>query len=307
MNLKYLNTFITVVTEGSFSKAAAKLNYTQSTITFQIRKLEEELGTVLFEKIGRKMVLTKAGKQLIPYVDDVMDSVSRLRDFSGDRLDYEEDIHVGIAETMLCYRMAPVLEKFSGAAPKASLSVRSMVCYDIRDALINGTLDIGVFYDYVGGFRGSLVTKPIMDCPLAIVASPSVRNEMHDLTSAHQEVSVPFITNEPNCVFRQIFEDYLRRKSIEIDRTTEVWSVPTIKTLLLGGAGFSYLPKFTVKNELDSGSLVTVPSDLDGVSITAVYAYHKNKWISPIMEKFTELCCEISEENTQGDLEVLEV
>ena len=69
MELKYLRTFRTIINEGGFNKAAAKLNYTQSTITFQIGQLEQELSITLFEKIGRKMVLTKAGEHLVPYVD----------------------------------------------------------------------------------------------------------------------------------------------------------------------------------------------------------------------------------------------
>ena len=60
MEFKYLHTFRTIIETGSFTKAAEKLNYTQSTITFQIGQLEQELSVKLFEKIGRKMVLTKA-------------------------------------------------------------------------------------------------------------------------------------------------------------------------------------------------------------------------------------------------------
>ena len=67
MDLKNLRTFQTVVQEGGFNKAAEKLNYTQSTITFQINQLEQELGLRLFEKIGRRMVLNQAGQQLLPY------------------------------------------------------------------------------------------------------------------------------------------------------------------------------------------------------------------------------------------------
>lgn len=62
MELKYLETFQRIVQEGGFAKAAASLNYTQSAITFQVAQLEQELGTQLFEKVGRRMVLTKAGE-----------------------------------------------------------------------------------------------------------------------------------------------------------------------------------------------------------------------------------------------------
>ena len=75
MDLKYLNTFRTIVEEGSFSRAAERLNYTQSTITFQMGQLEGELSAQLFEKVGRRMVLSQAGRRLLPYVDQVLDAV----------------------------------------------------------------------------------------------------------------------------------------------------------------------------------------------------------------------------------------
>ena len=96
MDTKYLNTFLTIVTEGSFSKAAEKLNYTQSTITFQIGQLEKEFSVQLFEKIGRNMVLTKAGQQLVPYVDSVLEAVDKLYYSSDDVASCCGDLHIGV-------------------------------------------------------------------------------------------------------------------------------------------------------------------------------------------------------------------
>ena len=68
MDLKNLYTFYMITREGGFSEAAKKLNYTQATITFHVGQLEKELDVKLFERIGRRMVLSQAGVQLIPYV-----------------------------------------------------------------------------------------------------------------------------------------------------------------------------------------------------------------------------------------------
>ena len=100
MELKCLRTFRTIIDEGGFSKAAKKLNYTQSTITFQMNQLERDLSTTLFEKIGRKMVLTKAGEHLIPYVDDILQSVDKLS-FLGEHLsECQGDIQIGVGESL---------------------------------------------------------------------------------------------------------------------------------------------------------------------------------------------------------------
>lgn len=126
MDLKYLQTFQTVVKEGSFSKAAYKLNYTQSTITFQIGQLEQELSAKLFEKIGRHMVLTKAGEQLIPYVNNVMLAVDKMRCFENDLTEYKGDLHIGVGETLLCYKLPHILKEFHRQAPKARLFLCSI-------------------------------------------------------------------------------------------------------------------------------------------------------------------------------------
>lgn len=290
MELKYLQTFRTIINEGGFSKAAEKLNYTQSTITFQIGQLEQSLSTRLFERIGRKMVLTKAGEHLIPYVDDVLNSIDRLQNFEDDLASWKGDLKIGVGETLLSYKIPPVLKAFHEKAPNARLFLRSMNCYDIRDELIAGTLDMGVFYHDVGGFGTSLKTTPLKSYKMVLAASPAVKKLFPDFVTPDQNLSVPFVINEPNCIFRQIFEQYLREKSIILDHTIELWSIQTIKQLVQNDVGITYLPRFTVEQELTQGTLMEIPTELSDTTITAVCAYHKNKWVSPLMKLFLDLC-----------------
>ena len=290
MELKYLNTFKVIVEEGGFTKAAERLNYTQSTITFQIGQLEQELSAKLFERIGRRMVLTKAGERLIPYVDDVLSSIDRLQNFEEDLTSWKGDLKIGVGETLLSYKIPPILKAFHAKAPNARLFLRSMNCYDIRDELISGTLDMGVFYNDIGGAGTSLETAPLKTYKLALVASPAVKDRFPDFVTPDQKLSVPFIINEPNCIFRQIFEQYLRKKSILLDHTIELWSIQTIKQLVQNDMGITYLPRFTVEQELAQGTLTEIPTDISDTTITAVCGYHKNKWVSPLMKLFLELC-----------------
>ena len=289
MELKYLQTFRTIIEKGGFSKAAEKLNYTQSTITFQIGQLEQELSVVLFEKIGRKMVLTKAGEHLIPYVDEILQSVDKLRFFEDNLSQCQGDLHIGIGETLLCYRFPSILKEFHRQAPKARLFLRSMNCYEIRNELLNGTLDLGIFYEDVGGFGSSLTTYPFGSYSMALVASPEIKKRCPDFITPDRVIQVPFIINEPNCIFRQIFEQYLRENSIILDHTIELWSIPTIKNLVKSDVGVSFLPAFTVQAELETGELEEIPTAITDKTITAVCAHHKNKWISPLMQLFLDL------------------
>lgn len=289
MELKYLHTFKTIIEQGSFSKAAEKLNYTQSTITFQIQQLEQELCVHLFEKIGRRMMLTKAGKNLIPYVDEVLSSINKMKSFETELFELRGDLHIMMGETLLCYKMPSILKQFHEIAPNAKLFLRSVDCYDIRDAILAGTIDLGVFYQDVGGFGDSIVTYPIGEYPLTLIASPKIKKQFPDFITPCQQLEIPFIIDEPTCIFRQLFERYLNEKNIILDHTIELWSIPTIKNLVKNDVGISYLPEFTVENELKTGDLCKIKTDIDNKTITAVCGHHKNKWISPLMKLFIDL------------------
>ena len=95
-------------------------------------------------------------------------------------------------------------------------------------------------------------------------------------------------------IFRQIFEQYLREKNIILDHTIELRSIPTIKNLVKNNVGISYLPTFTVEEELGTGELEAIHTDIGDRTITAVCAHHKNKWLSPLMQLFIDLCVSIS-------------
>ena len=103
-------------------------------------------------------------------------------------------------------------------------------------------------------------------------------------------IAVPFIINEQNCIFRQMFEQYLKAKAIQVDHTIELWSIPTIKKLVISNLGISFLPKFTVQEELERGELVEIPTEITRNHISAICGHVKSKWISPLMKEFINLC-----------------
>lgn len=289
MDIKYLQTFKMIIHEGSFTKAAAKLNYTQSTITFQMKQLEQELSIQLFEKVGRNMNLTVAGKELIPYVDEVLISLERLSGL-GESVDkLKGELHIDMAETILCYKMAPVLKEFHQMAPEAKLFLRSTNCYEILEKLRTGKTDLGVFYLNVCDSEDFIEAYKIGECTMDLVASPKTKEKYMDFITSNQKLDLPFIIDEPDCIFRQIFEDYLNARSITLDHTIELWSIPTIKNLVKNDLGVSYLPSFTVKEDIENGELCKIETAIDNQKLIAVCAHHKNKWVSPLMKLFIQL------------------
>ena len=94
LELRNLITFINVVELGSFTKAAAQLGYSQSTVSFQIKQLEDELGTLLFERINHTITLTEEGHNLVSYAHRIRELTEEFKENSNEDKDCSGHIHI---------------------------------------------------------------------------------------------------------------------------------------------------------------------------------------------------------------------
>ncbi len=255
MDLRRFITLKTVVEEGSFLRASQKLCCTQSTVTFHIQQLEQEFSVQLFEKIGRRMCLTREGKKLLPHIYELTRVMDTLREAAKKESDPDGELRVVSGKTLLSYRMPQVLQRFRQRAPKVRLSLQSLNCYVIRDALLNDEADVGVFYRV--GNDDALNRRELGEQSLVLVASPQIADV--DFTEPGRHNACSFIINEPQCVFRQIFESTLRQRRITVETTIELLSIESIKRCVAANIGVSYLPRFAVEKELESGELIELP------------------------------------------------
>ena len=144
MNTKSLVTFKTILEMGSFQKAADKLGYTQSTVTFQIKQLEEELALKLFEKIGRRMELTQAGKDIMPYVDMILQGEEQIGNYGKSLSEISGSLKLAIPDSILIYNMQPFIRAFAHEAPNVQLVINSIQSGEINQSVVDGTADIGI-------------------------------------------------------------------------------------------------------------------------------------------------------------------
>ena len=288
MDLRNLITFKTILEEGSFQRAAQKLNYTQSTVSVQVQQLEQELQLKLFERIGRRMKLTDGGQQILPQVNQILEAADVIKNFGRPADDISGQLRVALPESFLCYQMQPTLRRFKEQAPQVRLTLRSGNCYGIRDSILSGETDIGVDYQ-LSGCSQSINIEPLCSYPLALVCSPQLESSLRDFVTPHQKKEVCLFAGSPDNLYRQMFEAYLFKKDIMLSDTVELWSVEARKKSVASNLGISFTPRFTVKEELRAGTLTELPVELPDASITAYCLYHKNKWLSPAMVLFLKL------------------
>lgn len=288
MELKSLYTVKAIVETGSYQKAAKVLNYAQSTITFQIKQLENELSVKLFEKNRNKMELTQEGKEVLPMINKVIDATEELLCFKNNENEIRGTLKVALPETLVTYKMQPIFREFKEKAPNVKLSLQVMNCYAIYEQMLNGDIDIAIHYN-IGKYPKSVITKNIDTYPLVLVSSTVLDECQRDFISSNQKKSVCHIQNDPNALYMKIFNQYLKKKDITLETELELWSIESIKLSVMSNLGVAFLPRFTVETELEQGVLNEINTDIINNEITAVYAYNKNKWQSHAMSLFLQI------------------
>ena len=108
MDIKNLITFIHVAERNSFTKAGAVLGFSQSTVSFQIKQLETELGVQLFERIGKKAKLTQAGQRLLPYALDILSAAGKAESIAREPEQISGKLRIGTCESYVISVLPPV-------------------------------------------------------------------------------------------------------------------------------------------------------------------------------------------------------
>lgn len=286
MDTKHLRTFQAVVDCGSYAKAAERLGYTQPTITVHIQQLERDLGIPLFERIGRRQVLTQKGTEVLAQTADILSSVERLESMGADEAALSGTLRVDLAETLLCHAMDEAIVEFRRRAPGVALRLRDRTCLQVSENLRSGACDLGLTYAFDWQPEAFTFWK-VAETRVVVVAAPDA--PMPDLDEPRQEIRTPFITDEPDNVFRIALEDRLRTDGSHLSETIELWSSQAIKHLVALGQGFSVSPRFAVADELASGTFREIPCHLSEKTFPVLLGHRKKQWLSPAAQLFAEL------------------
>lgn len=283
MNTKNLVTFKTILEMGSFQKAADKLSYTQYTVTFQIKQLEEELSLKLFEKIGRRMELTQAGKDILPYVDMVLQGMEQIGNYGKSLSEISGTLKLAIPDSILIYNMQSFIQAFAHEAPNVQLVINSIQSVEINQSIVDGTADIGINCEK-NSYPDTLIHKKLGKYRAVLVASPFADSRLLDFVTPHQRKPFSLICNEPDGYYQLDMDKYLAEKDIVLNPHMKVQSIEAVKRCVMNNLGIAVVPSYSIGEELKNGSLMPIKTELDEKNYDSFYIYHKNKWVSPQME-----------------------
>ncbi len=249
MELRQLETFRVVAGQLSFTRAAAALGYAQSSVTAQIQALEAELGAALFDRLGRRVVLTEAGQRLLGYADRLLTLAEEARTAVADGAEPAGTLTVGAPETILTYRLPHVLQRFRSRFPRVRLVFRPTPNAELQRALSDGTLDVGFGLGEPQRPHG-LAVEHLHTETLTVVAPPD-----HPLAEAPRVLPADLqgetlLLTRPGCGYRALFTATLTASGIQTAASLDFGSVEAIKQCVGAGLGIAALPGTAVIAEL---------------------------------------------------------
>jgi DNA-binding transcriptional LysR family regulator len=306
MELRQVETFHAVATERSFSRAAAKLGYVQSSVSAQVSALERELGVPLFDRLGRRIALTDAGEVMFAHSGDLLALAERTREAVVDAGvgsgEVTGSLTVSSPETLLTYRLPKLLALFHERHPKVRLSVRpsaiGRLVGSARKAVEEGRVDVAFVLDEPPGDRGrpaDLAVETLIAEEVTVIAPTS-----HALASAPtvlpqglrgETVLLPEAP-ESGCAYRGQFERQLASAGVVPPETMEFQSIEAVKQCVAAGMGVSVLPSVAVGAELKAGMLAALQWG-EPFEVLTQMSWHEDRWKSPALRAFLEVAREV--------------
>jgi DNA-binding transcriptional LysR family regulator len=288
MEIRQLQIFQALAEELHFTRAAARVHCVQSNVTTQIRSLEEELGTPLFDRLAKRVVLTDAGRRFLPYADKVLSTLDEAHCAMIQDAVPAGPLSVGAPESVLTYRLPGILSEFRKLYPKVALTFRPYSDEKLVHSLEVGKFDLAVWMvDHIA--RDRLKSVRLRSEEILLFASPEHPFAAKKKVEPQDLSGQTLLLTEAGCGYRKKLDQILALEGIRPGNITEFSSVEAIRECVSMGMGMGLLPEVVIAGEIARERVVALPWAGPDMAITTYVVWHKDKWISPAMSAFVSL------------------
>lgn len=294
MDLSDLRVFRTIVDEGSVTRAADRLHTVQSNVTTRLRLLEENLGTPLFDRINRRLVITPAGTLLAGYADRLLKLADEARQAVLNLDTPQGALRLGSMETTAAARLPAVIADFRRQHPQVELRLRTahtaalvqeVLAHQLDAALVSGPL-----------LHPDLESRPVVVEELVLISAADWApiSSLNDLVARGP---VELMTFREGCSYRQRLVDWLRREGVPIAQVSEFGTFEAILGCVAAGMGVSLVPRAILGAHLtgtESGvnpanaTLRIHPVPPDVAQATTLMIWHRARSHQPARAAFAD-------------------
>jgi DNA-binding transcriptional LysR family regulator len=286
-----LVSFTRVAETKSITRAAEELFVTQPAVSKQIKALEEELGSRLFDRLGKKVHLTRTGEALYGHALKILRSVEEakaaVKSLSGE---CSGELVIGTSDHISLHRLPHVLKSYIAAYPKVDLKLRCHRSETILEMVSGNLVDLGVIT--LPKVTPDLVSKVIWKDPMSLVFPKGHPLAVLKSIKLRNIANYGLILPEPGTTTRKTIDDAFSKRKLLPNVGMEVAYIETIKGLVKAGLGISILPDKAVEAEMKNGLLMKAAIRDAKVTRNLGFIYLRDKYLSRPATEFLRFLAE---------------
>lgn len=291
MDLKNLKTFICVAELGGFTRAAERLGFSQSTISFQIKQLEAELDVRLFERIHHTVNLTEQGREVLRYARQMDRLTKELANDLREEKEMTGHIRLAMADS-LCALLERAFHDFWVRYPGITLKIISAGTEEMFRLLNHNEVDLVLTLDNrIYDQAYVILREEKIGTHFVAAAGHPLAGKRH--VAIREIAAQPFLLTERGMSYRRLMDEKLAACSLEVSPLLETGNVELLCRLVEQGAGCSFLPDYATEAAVAGGRLARLAVDGFEIEIWKQLFCHRDKWISPQMQAVIAYCAAI--------------
>jgi DNA-binding transcriptional LysR family regulator len=242
MSMRALKTFLAIARHGTFAAAAREIGLTQAAVSLQVKGLEKELNTQLFDRIGRSAILNTSGRNLIPAATRILSLYEDMA-LTVSTGDLGGSLHIGAIPPTFANLLPEALLRLRRDHPRVEVRAISGVSDDLAAKVERGELDAALVSDPPESLAKALVLHPIVDEPLVFIAHKTLK-----MTDPRKVLSQePFIWLARGSWTGRLIDQMLRQHRIQVQDVMELDMPELIAEMVARGFGVSIIPLYDGK------------------------------------------------------------
>lgn len=289
MNLDYLKTYLKLIKLGSFSEVARKLSISQPAVSFQMQKLEHDLGVRLINRGQKKITITDAGKRLLEFATTVTGETNRLfNDLDRLRQEVAGDLAIAASTIPSEFLLPPILSRFMTLHPAVTARVETHDSLAIIAGVQDGSYEVGFCGTLPPQSQGLESFKVAEDEIVLIVSTehPLAKRRHISFTELEGE---PFIFREPTSGTQKSLEALLLEAGFDIRRLTPrlvLGNTQAIVSAVEVGAGIAFVSNLAIKKSLELGLIRQLTLEELKLRRGFFCIYYKDRLVSRLLNEF---------------------
>lgn len=293
MTLRHFRIFAAVCKEGGVTRAAKSLYLAQPAVSLALRELEEHYGVRLFDRIGRKLYLTQAGKEFLRYAEQILSLCDELETGARQWGDLSP-LHIGSSMTIGTKLLPALVKTFRSRYPAIQVTVEIQNSGVIEAKLLENTMDFALIESVPRS--GKLVCRRFSGDRMVAVCSPKDPLSQKQGVSLSQLMTEPLLLREKGSGTREIFDSVARAHNLTAEPMWESVNTQALIEAVAMGLGVSVLPWRLVQDSVHRGLLQVVPVQDAVFRRDFNILYHPDKYQTKPARDFLALCQQAGEE-----------